>query len=224
MIDLLGVLATSPSPKPLPGVFNHFAGTLRHYGYFAVGFTLLVENMGIPLPGELVLIAAALYAANGELNIVGVGVVALIACIAGAAGGYAIGLYGGRPLADKYGKYVLITPDRLDRFERFFERRGWMVVIFGRFVDGIRQAAALIAGISDMTFRRFMTYTSIGAVLWVAVWSILGEEAGSHITTISKYAGYLAAALAVGVVLVIAHHVVRHIRRRRTGATAESSR
>ncbi len=223
MIDLLAAVTATPSPKPLPGVFNHFAGTLRHYGYFAVAVSLVVENMGIPLPGELVLVAAALYAATGQLTIVGVGVVAVLASIGGAAAGYAIGLYGGRPLAERYGKYVLITPDRLDRFERFFERRGWLVVIFGRFIDGVRQAAAIIAGISDMSFRRFMTLTTIGAVVWVAVWCTVGEVAGSHVTTISKYAGYVAAALGVGVVVVIAHHLLRSRRHRRTTASAESN-
>ena len=209
MIDVLGVVAATPSPKPLPGVFNHFAGTLRHWGYLAVGFTLFAENIGIPLPGQLVLIAAALYAPSGELNIYGVVAVAIIASVLGSATGYAVGLYGGRPLAERFGKYVLLTPDRLDRVEKFFARRGWLVVLFGRFIEGVRQASAIIAGLSDMTFKRFMTFTTAGAALWVTAWAIVGETAGDHITTISRYLGYVAAGLGVAVVLFIALHVIR---------------
>jgi membrane protein DedA with SNARE-associated domain len=220
MIDVLGVVTATPTPKPLPGVFNHFAGTLRHWGYLAVGFSLFVENIGVPLPGQLVLIAAALYAPSGQLNIYGVVAVAIGASVLGSAVGYAIGEYGGRPLAERYGKYVFLTPKRLQRVEKFFAERGTIVVLLGRFVDGVRQACALIAGLSDMTFKHFMAATTAGAVLWVGVWAIVGETAGDHITTISKYTGYVAAALAVAVVLFIAQHVIR-VRRHRAAATSE---
>lgn len=221
MIDVLGVVAATPSPKPLPGVFNHFAGTLRHWGYLAVGFSLFIENIGVPLPGQLVLIAAALYAPSGQLNIYAVVVVAIAASILGSAVGYAVGEFGGRPLAERYGKYVLLTPARLQRVEKFFAERGTVVVLLGRFVDGVRQACAIIAGLSDMTFKHFMAATSAGAVLWVTVWAIVGETAGDHITTISKYVGYVAGALAIAVVLFIAQHVVRARRHRESTASEE---
>jgi membrane protein DedA with SNARE-associated domain len=224
VIDLLGAVLASPSPKPLPGVFNHFTGTLHHYGYFAVAFSLFFENTAVPLPGQLVLIAAALYAATGQLNIVAVCVVAVVASTAGSALGYAIGQFGGRPLAEKYGKYVLLTAERLDRVERFFARRGWLVVLLGRFVEGVRQANAVIAGLSAMTFRRFIAFSAAGSVIWVAVWATVGEAAGSHVTTISKYAGYVAAALGIAAVLfVVAHLVSRSRRRRRAVPTAGPS-
>jgi membrane protein DedA with SNARE-associated domain len=221
MIDVLGVIAATPSPKPLPGVFNHFAGTLRHWGYLAVGFSLFVENIGIPLPGQLVLIAAALYAPSGELNIYAVVVVAITASVAGSAVGYAVGEYGGRPLAERYGKYVLLTPARLHRVEKFFAERGTLVVLFGRFVEGVRQGCAIIAGLSDMEFKHFVAVTTAGAVLWVGVWAIVGETAGDHITTISKYATYGAAALGVAAVLFIALHVSRARRHRQSAGREE---
>lgn len=214
MIDVLGALSASSSPKPLPGVFNQFAPTLRHWGYFAVAGALFLENLGIPLPGQLVLIAAALYAPSGELNIVAVCIVAVVASSLGGAAGYALGLYGGRPLIERFGRYVLLTPERMEKVERFFASRGAVVVLFGRFVEGVRQACAIIAGISDMTFNRFIAYSTAGAVLWVAVWATVGETAGEHITTISKYAGYAAAALGVAALLFVAHLVIRNRRRR----------
>ena len=223
MIDVLAALASpSPSPSPLPGVFGSLEPTLRHYGYFAVGGVLLLENIGLPVPGETMLIAASLYAATGQLNIVLVGIIAVVASTAGSAIGYAIGVYGGRPLAERYGKYVLLTAERLDKTEDFFRRRGWAVVLLGRFVEGVRQAAGIIAGISEMRFALFLTYTVVGAALWVATWSTVGELAGAHVTTISHYATYVAEGLGVIVVLLIVRAVLRSRRRRAEAAELQT--
>jgi membrane protein DedA with SNARE-associated domain len=224
MIGMLARLASDDSTHKLPGLFNKFSGTLDHYGYAAVILFLVVENLGVPLPGQLVLIAAALYAANGGLNIVVVGLVGIAASVTGSALGYAIGLYGGRPLAERFGKYVFLTPERLDKTENFFAKRGWLVALFGRFVDGVRQATGIIAGISDMTFKRFMIFTTAGAVIWVGVWTTVGDLAGDHITTISKYAGYAAAVLGVLAVLFIARAALASRRRKHAlaGAAAEA--
>jgi membrane protein DedA with SNARE-associated domain len=216
LIDTVAALVAhaGSTPKPLPGVFHSLEPTLRHYGYLAVGGVLLLENIGLPLPGETMLIAASLYAATGRLNIVLVAVIAIIASTAGSAIGYAIGVYGGRPLAERYGKYVFLTAERLDKTEAFFRKRGWLVVLLGRFVEGVRQAAGVIAGISDMKFPQFLTFTLIGATLWVATWSTVGEVAGDHVAAISHYATYVAEGVGVLVVLLIVRAVVRSRRRR----------
>ncbi len=223
MIDIWGaVTATpSPSPSPLPGGLQHFEPTLRHYGYYAVAGSLFIENMGVPLPGQLVLIAAALYAGTGSLNIVAVAIVGLVASMVGSAAGYAIGVYGGRPLVERYGKYVLLTEERLDKAETFFNRRGWLVLLVGRFIDGVRQAMGILAGISDMTFRRFMLFSTAGAVIWIGFWTALSDAAGSHVTTIVTYSGYFAAAVAVVLVVLLIRFVVRA--RRRTASRSQSS-
>lgn len=216
MTDIVAaLLAHAGSTQPLPGVFNSLEPTLRHYGYYAVAGVLLLENIGLPVPGETMLIAASLYAATGRLNIVLVALIAAIASTVGSSIGYAIGAYGGRPLAERYGKYVFLTAERLDRTEAFFARRGWLVVLAGRFVEGVRQAAGVIAGISDMRFPTFLLFTTLGAVAWVAAWSTVGELAGSHITTISRYTGYVAEGLGVLIVLFIVRVVIRSRRRRR---------
>lgn len=220
MIDTVAALVAhaSSGSKPLPGVFGKLEPTLEHYGYLAVGGVLLLENIGLPLPGETILIAASLYAATGKLNIVLVAIIAIIASSAGSAIGYAIGVYGGRPLAERYGKYVFLTSERLDKTEEFFKRRGWAVVMLGRFVEGVRQAAGVIAGISEMNFWRFLSFTVLGATLWVATWTTVGEVAGDHVTTISHYATYVAEGIGVLIVLLIVRAVVRSRRKRDTPA------
>src|SRR5881227_268265 len=133
------LLAAAGNVKPLPGALHHVEGLLRDYGYLAVGAALFGENLGLPLPGETILVAAALYAGTGRLNIWLVALVAFAASVGGACVGYVIGDKGGRPLLERYGKFVFVTPQRLDRLERFFERRGAVIIVAGRFIEGARQ-------------------------------------------------------------------------------------
>lgn len=211
-------MISAEAARQLPGVFNSLEPALRHYGYLAVGGVLFLEDFGVPLPGETMLIAAALYAGTGALNIWLVAAIALVAAVAGDNVGFAIGHFGGRALIDRFGKYVFMTPDRLDSIEEFFRRHGSKVVIIARFVEGLRQANGLIAGTVEMPWRRFFVANVIGASLWVAVWAGLGYFAGNHVETISKYFTYVVIGLAVLVVLVVVRHLVSHRRRHRAQA------
>jgi len=203
----------------LPGVFHHLEGTLRHYGYAGVAFFIFFEDFGVPLPGETMLIAAALYAGTGGLNIVLVGVIALAAAILGDNVGYLIGRRGGRPLVERFGKYVFLTPSRLDHAEEFFGRHGGKVVVIARFVEGLRQLNGIIAGVAEMHWLRFVLFNAIGAAAWVGLWTTLGYVAGDHVETISRYATYVAIGLAVLAVLA----VIRLIVHRRRSGQAESA-
>lgn len=210
------------TPAPLPGVFATLTPLLDHDGYLAVAGALFLENLGIPIvPGETVLIAGAIYAGTGRLNVVLLGVIAVAASIAGSAGGYAIGRFGGRALVLRYGRYVFLTAERLDRAEAFFTRRGAIVVTLARFLEGLRQANGIIAGITEMAWLRFLAFTSLGAVLWVAAWTSVGYLAGDHIAAIyqeaTRYSLYLLIALAVVIAALVARHLLR--RRRSSGAS-----
>jgi membrane protein DedA with SNARE-associated domain len=198
------------------------APMLDHYGYLAVAGLLFLENLGAPIvPGETMLIAGAIYAGAGRMNVVALGLVAVAACVAGGCGGWAIGWFGGRELADRYGRYVFLTASRLDRAERFFASRGAFVITFARFLEGLRQANGIIAGLTKMPWTRFLIFNGIGAVLWVAVWISVGYLTGDHIAAIyrdvTKYLLYVLIALAVVVVALIARHLLR---RRRSTAGA----
>lgn len=207
---------------PLPGIFATLAPLLDHYGYLAIATLLFLENLGAPVvPGETMLIAGAIYAGAGKLNIVAVGVIAVIASVTGSCGGYAIGRFGGRALVLRYGRYVLLTSERLDKAERFFTRRGAVVVTLARFFEILRQANGIIAGITEMHWLRFLAYSSAGAILWVGVWASVGDLAGDHITTIyhdvTRYSLYVLIAAAVIAAALIARRVRRRRRRTATG-------
>ena len=212
---------------PLPGIFATLAPLLDHYGYLAVAGLLFLENLGAPVvPGETMLIAGSIYAGAGKLNIVAVGVIAVIASIAGSGGGYAIGRFGGRALVLRYGRYVLLTSERLDRAERFFTRRGAVVVTLARFFEILRQANGIIGGITEMGWLRFLSYSSAGAVLWVGVWASVGYLAGDHITAIyrdvTRYSMYALIAVVVIVIALVARHLMH--RRRNSQANPSETR
>ncbi|KIF75676.1 alkaline phosphatase [Streptomyces sp. 150FB] len=205
------------SGPPLPGVLGDLAPILDHWGYLAVGFLLFVEDFGVPVPGETVLIAAAVYAGTGRLDIVAVVVIAFVAAVAGDNVGYAIGRFGGHRLVDRYGRYVLLTPERVGKAEAFFTRHGGKVVTVARFIEGLRQANGIIAGMSMMSWSRFLAFNALGAALWVGVWSALGYYAGQNVDTIypaiQRYELYFLALL----VAVVGFFIVRHLRRRHRG-------
>ena len=210
------------SAQPLPGLLAQLAPVLDHYGYLAVGGFITLEDFGIPVPGETILIAAAVYAGAGRLNIVAVGLVAVLAAVTGDNIGYAVGFFGGRALVLRFGKYVGLTSQRLDKAEGFFDRYGGVVVAGARFIEGLRQANGIVAGTIRMPWPRFLIFNTLGAVLWVGAWASVGYLAGDHITaiydTVSRYSLYLLIALAVLAAAWITRAVLR---RRRRAAAAE---
>jgi membrane protein DedA with SNARE-associated domain len=208
---------------PLPGILGAVAPVLDNYGYLAVGGLVMVENFGVPAPGETILVAAAVYAGTGRLSIVGVGVIAVLAAIIGNCIGYAIGYFGGHALVLRFGRYVFLTKERLDKTERFFARRGGLVVVAGRFIEGLRQAAGIIAGTAEMPWKEFLAYTTLGAVLWVGVWAPIGYLAGDHIGTIYADATRYSLYVLIAIVVLLAAWIVRTVWRRRRGPAAQAA-
>ena len=215
--------ALASSPPPLPGFLNALSGTLEHYGLWAIGLLILLEDFGVPAPGETILIAGAIYAGAGRLNIVAVGVVGFIAAVIGDNIGFAIGHFGGRALALRWGKYVFLTEERLNKAEAFFDRRGSIVITFARFVEGLRQANGIIAGITGMHWLRFTFFNAIGAALWVGTWVTIGYFAGNNITTIYHYITLYSYYVLAGLVVLIVGYIVWHLRRRRRRTAAAAS-
>jgi membrane protein DedA with SNARE-associated domain len=211
------ILASGNSP-PLPGFLDSLAGPLNHFGYWAVLLFVMIEDFGIPLPGETVLIAASVYAGAGKLNLVAVGLVGFTAAVTGDNIGFAIGHFGGRALVLRWGRYVHITAARLDKAEAFFARHGGWIITVARFIEVLRQVNGIVAGTTGMRWLRFLAFNALGAALWVGTWVSLGYLAGSSIGTIyhyiTDYSLYILIALAV---LLAGYTVWRVLRHRRSG-------
>jgi membrane protein DedA with SNARE-associated domain len=178
-------------------MFTALAGSFLHsYGYLAIVILVGLECVGIPLPGESTLIAAALYAGSTHrLNIAVIAAVAAAAAIAGDNLGYAAGYAGGTPLLKRYGRYVHLTDRRLAVGRYLFRHYGGRVVFVGRFVSVLRTYAAFLAGVNRMPWRRFLACNAAGGVLWALAYSfgayLLGNAArglGSTVTIVGLVA------------------------------------
>jgi membrane protein DedA with SNARE-associated domain len=203
-----------PGAQHVPAFIQALAPIVNQYGYLAIGGLVLLEDFGVPAPGETVLIAAALFAGLGHLNIFLVFIVGFAGAVIGDNIGFGIGNYGGKPLIRRYGKYVFLTPERVKKATGFFERHGGKVIIIARFVEGLRQANGIVAGLSAMRWPRFLTFNAIGAALWTVVWSVAGYFGGSHIQLFLRYQLYFAIAVGAAIVGFITYEIYRHQRTR----------
>ncbi len=208
----------------LPSVFGALAPALDHYGYLAVAGFIFLEDFGVPVPGETILLAGAVYAGAGKLNVVALGLLALAAAVAGDNVGFVIGHFGGRPLVLKWGRYVFLTPTRLDTAQKFFQRHGGKVVTVARFIEGLRQANGIVAGVSQMPWLRFLTFNTLGAALWCGVWITAGYLAGNRIDVlyrdVNHYEIYIGIALGVLALAYLARQTYQH---RKNTTTARPS-
>ena len=212
-------ILASGSPPPLPGFLNALAGPLNHLGYWAVLLFVMLEDFGIPVPGETVLIAASVYAGAGRLNVVVVGLIGFIAAVIGDNIGFAIGHYGGRALVLRWGRYVRLTEERLDKAEAFFNHHGAWIITVARFIEGLRQANGIIAGTTGMYWLRFVAFNALGAALWVGTWVSVGYLAGSHIGTIYHYITRYSLYVLIALAALLAGYIARRAIRRRRRAT-----
>jgi membrane protein DedA with SNARE-associated domain len=211
-------MGTAEMPQHLPGVLRSLEPTLNHFGYAAVLGLIFVEDFGLPVPGETVLILAAVYAGTGRFSVLFVGLLGLLGAVAGDNVGFAMGHLGGRPLIDHYGRYILLTHDRVERATGFFARYGGGIIVVARFIVGLRQANGIIAGLSGLRWARFLTFNAIGAALWVAAWTSVGYFSGDHIDTIygtiSRFSAYVAVAVGAALLGGVTRHAARTRRAR----------
>ncbi|MEO7913532.1 MAG: DedA family protein, partial [Roseiflexaceae bacterium] len=180
---------------------------LASYGYIVIAMGILLESMGVPLPGETLLLLGAAYAGAGHLHIWGVILAAALGAIVGDTIGYAIGARGGRALLERYGHILHLNPKHLARAEAFFERHGDKTVFFGRFFALLRTFSAFLAGVYHMPYRRFFLFNAAGGILWAVIFGLLGAAFGSQWPLIERWAGR-AGLLILGVLGVIAVAVV----------------
>jgi membrane-associated protein len=182
-------------------------------GYAAVFGLIAIETMGIPVPGETALIAAALLAHDGQLDIVPLVVLASAAAIIGDNIGFAIGRHGGRRLLLRPGPFLGQRRRVIELGEPFFAKHGPKAVFLGRWVSGLRIASAWLAGINGMSWPVFLVWNALGGILWACVVGFGVYALGDVAEKILTVAGPVAAGVFVGLlvlVLVVRHRRARH--------------
>jgi len=192
------------------------------YGYWAVGGALLLENAGVPVPGETILLLASFLAfSEHDLQLKWIIVVATLAATLGDNLGYTVGLHGGRPLLQRYQSIFRIQARTLERGEALFARFGPATIFFARFVFGMRIIAGPLAGVLRMPWRRFVLFNFLGATVWVTVISSVGYLFGQHWQRLERGVRRLDAALAVLVLLGAAFWWWRNRRSAARGASSQ---
>ena len=185
------------------------------YGYAAVFVGVLLENAGLPVPGETVLLAGSALAHSGRLSLPLVMATATAGAILGDNTGFFIGRRGGRAVVERLGRYVGITPQHLEQFDAFFLAHGPKTVFIARFVTGLRVVGALLAGGSQMRWPVFLFYNASGAVVWSIAIGIAGYLLGHSWNLLEEWIGRtgLVAFVIVAILAVVA---IRRGRRPRT--------
>jgi membrane protein DedA with SNARE-associated domain len=193
---------------------NHLVSA---YGYWAVALLVGAESIGVPLPGETILIVAAIYAGHTHrLSVLAIFGVAATAAIVGDNIGFWIGDKGGYRLLRRYGPRIHIDETKLKIGRYLFDRHGGKVVFFGRFVSVLRTYAAFLAGANRMHWRRFLPYNAAGGFIWAGIYTFVAYSVGN---TFRKASGTINITLGAAAVVVIVATVI--VMRRET---AELSR
>jgi undecaprenyl-diphosphatase len=164
------------------------------WGYLIVGLATFLENSvgaGVIVPGETLVIIGGFYARVGDLWLPLVAFVAVGGAVAGDNLGFWIGRRFGRGFVERHGRRLFVTPERLERVERFYERHGGKTVFLGRFVPFVRSAGFIVAGIGGMPWRRFVGWDIAGAVIWGVANAVLGYLLGASYRDWAPYAGLI---------------------------------
>jgi membrane protein DedA with SNARE-associated domain len=175
---------------------------VAHYGYVLVALFLFVEGAGVPVPGETALVTAAALAGRGTLSIIGVMIAGCLGTVAGGQAGYLIGTRGGHRLVERYGRWILLTPPRMEKTRKFFEQHGAKTVLLGRFVAFLRSFVGIFAGISKMPPRVFAMYNALGGTLWVISFCALGYVFGRNLPRLVHYIGRVSLLLAIFIAVI----------------------
>jgi membrane protein DedA with SNARE-associated domain len=204
---------------PITGAtLTHFLAT---YGYWAVLFFVAIESMGIPAPGETMLLSAAIYAGKTHhLDPRLVIAAAAAGAILGDNLGFLIGREGGYRLLAHFGGYIRLDERKLRLGRYLFTTYGGRVVFFGRFVAVLRIWAAFLAGTYGMRWTRFLLYNAAGGILWATVYGLVGYVFGSRVLALGGPVGIATAAIGIGALLA----GMLALRRKEAGLQVEADR
>jgi len=190
---------------------THVIGSI---GYLGVFLLMVSESMVLPTPSEAVMPFAGFLVAEGTLSAVGVVVFATLGSIVGSLASYAIGLYGGRPFVERFGKYLLLDRRDLEMTDRFFHRRGALTILIARFIPVVRHLISIPAGIGRMGLGAFVAFTVAGAGIWNAFLTFCGYLLQRNWQTVMRYSHLIDYAVLVFLVALVALYVARHLLRR----------
>ncbi len=168
-------------------IVDFIVNTVSDFGYIGIFIMMFLESSFFPFPSEVVMIPAGYLASKGEMNIYVAIVAGILGSLVGAVFNYFLAVRYGRAFLSKYGKYVLVKEETLQKMEDFFDKHGHISTFSGRLIPAVRQYISLPAGLARMNLWKFSLYTSLGASIWVIILTLLGYFIGANQTLIDEY-------------------------------------
>jgi len=184
------------------------------FGYGGIFLTMSLESAAIPIPSEVVLPFSGFLSFSAQLNFWWVVIIATLANITGAIITYYIGLGGGRPLLERYGRYILIHQDDIEKVENWLGRYGGRTALLVRVLPGVRTFSSLVLGAGRLKFNKFFWYTLLGSFLWNLALAYVGFVAGKNWDFLQPYFRRFEMAILVLAVVIIAILIYKHIKRK----------
>ena len=194
-------------------LFQIFSRFFAHYGYWAIFFGVMLENAGLPVPGETILLFGAFLAHEGTVRIEWVITVGAAGATVGDNLGYLAGHYGGTRLIGWVRRRVLLSQAHFDRAERAVLRHGPWAVFLARFITGLRVVAGPLAGAFRMVYRKFLLANLTGAIVWASVIGAVGYTVGSNWDRLMRLMRDFDWAVVGAIVLVVIVLIYRRVRR-----------
>jgi membrane protein DedA with SNARE-associated domain len=185
---------------------------ISHLGYAGIIVTMGIESACIPLPSEIIMPFSGYLVFAGRFSLWGVSVAGAFGCVVGSVAAYWVGVWGGRPFLQRYGKYVLISSKDLATADRWFERYGEWAIFFSRLLPVIRTFISLPAGIARMNFPKFVVYTFLGSLPWCLMLAYVGKIMGENWRSIRVYFHKADIVILVIIVAGITYFLYRHFR------------
>ena len=185
--------------------------TISSSGYMGIVLLMAIESACIPLPSEIIMPFSGYLVFRGDFGLFWVGLAGAFGCVVGSVPAYYLGLHGGRPLVERYGKYVLVSHRDLDLADRWFNRYGDWAIFFSRLLPVVRTFISFPAGVAKMNFPRFVAYTFLGSFPWCLGLAYIGMKLGQNWDTLGVYFHrfdiVVGGFIALGVIYYLWHHL-----------------
>ena len=186
--------------------------TVSTLGYGGVVLLMAIESACIPLPSEIIMPFAGYLVFRGDMDLWLVATAGALGCVLGSLAAYWAGAWGGRPLVEKYGRYILVSRHDMDVADRWFSRYGDIIILVGRLLPLVRTFIALPAGVARMPLAKFIVYTFIGSYIWCWVLAWIGLRLGAHWDTLGPWFHHFDTAIMALAVLGFVWFLWRHLR------------
>jgi membrane protein DedA with SNARE-associated domain len=182
-------------------------------GFGGIILLMGIESACIPLPSEVIMPFAGFLVHKGEMTLWGASLAGAVGCVLGSIPAYYLGMYGGRPLVEKYGKWVLISSEDLNWADRAFDKHGEIIIFIGRLLPAVRTFIAFPAGIAKMNMTKFISYTFFGSLIWCYLLALAGFKAGEKWESLKVYFHEFHYLIAGASVIFVIWYVRRHFKK-----------